>query len=175
MGQVTTGHTLDVGHQVVGDTLGILTDQAWSVGSYRVEVSQADSWEVTLLGLDGVFEDLLDHGLGLAIWVSGLDAWIFSRGLLFTVESGRRREHYVLAAVLEHTFDQADWATHVVLVVFEGLSNALTNSFETSEVDHSGDLGMTGKTVIKFGLIADIYLLKGDQSIAVASDLLDSF
>lgn len=41
-GALTMGDLGDIGHEVVGDAVGALTNEAAGVGPYRVEVAQAD-------------------------------------------------------------------------------------------------------------------------------------
>ena len=85
--QVTAGYSLDVGHQVVRDALRVFADLASAMSSDRVEVAQANCGEVTLLRDHGILEDLLDHGLCLAIGVGGADRFVLRAVSLLAIES----------------------------------------------------------------------------------------
>ena len=62
--QTVANHLSDVGHQVVGDAVGVFADVAAAVRSRRVEVPEAfDGPVASLLAVDEVFQDLLDHEL----------------------------------------------------------------------------------------------------------------
>ena len=69
--QLANCHLCDVRHQVVGDTIGVLTDGAALVCSDRVEVTKQDHVPFGICLLD-ICQDLLQHGFGPAIWVGTL-------------------------------------------------------------------------------------------------------
>lgn len=53
-----------VGHEVVGDAVGVLSDVAAAVGTSGVEVPEAvDGPVLALVALDEILEDFFDHEL----------------------------------------------------------------------------------------------------------------
>ena len=57
-------HLGDVGHEVVRDAVGVLSDVAATVGAGGVEVPEALHGPVSaLLALDEILQDLFDHEL----------------------------------------------------------------------------------------------------------------
>ena len=67
--KLADGHLGDIGNQVVGNTLGILTDESALMGSDRVEVSEKHYVPLGISGMK-IGKDLLQHALGLSVRVS---------------------------------------------------------------------------------------------------------
>ena len=65
------GHLGDVGHQVIGDTSGILANYAGSGGADGVEVAQQFDAPFRI-GMSHTTEDLLGHILGPAVGVGAV-------------------------------------------------------------------------------------------------------
>ena len=131
------GYLGDVGHQVIGDTVGILTYQAALVCADGVEI--AEEYDVPLLvGTLEVHQDFFQHALGLSV---GVGAMAFGALLGngndggITIDGGGGGEDDVLASVLAELIEQHEGAVHVVLVIFQGFGNTLTDGFQTSKVD----------------------------------------
>ena len=68
--QLAHGHLGDVGHQVVGDAVGVLADQAGLVGTDGVEVAQQGHVQGGV-SLADIGQDALGKGLGGAVGVGG--------------------------------------------------------------------------------------------------------
>ena len=157
------GNLGDVGHQVIGDTVGILTYQAALVCADGVEV--AEEYDVPLLvGTLEVHQDFFQHALGLSVGVGAM-----ALGALLgdgddgriAIDGGGGGEDDVFASVLTELVEQDEGAVHVVLVIFQGFGNTLTDGFQTSKVDAGIELvlvhdGRQCRTV------ADIDFVEGD-------------
>ena len=68
--QLAHSHLGDVGHEVVGDAVGVLADEAGLVGADGVEVAQQSHIQGGVRLAD-IGEDALGHGLGGAVGVGG--------------------------------------------------------------------------------------------------------
>ena len=88
---------------------------------------------------DIVCQDALDHDLCPTVGAGRLDrGHIFLVGMrvVRAVDSGRRREHKVLAATGFHRFKQHQRAVNVVPVILKRLLNAFADCLESCEMDH---------------------------------------
>lgn len=131
--------------QVEGDALRVLTHDASGVSTARVEVTQvgtvplliglAGLFQVVALGVDVVFDDLLDHVLGPAVGV----CWASRAGLgdgdhvgepgRVAIDGGGRGEDDVGDIVLGHGAQQGNAAADIDTVVLQrdlaGLAHSL--------------------------------------------------
>jgi len=76
--------------------------------------------------------------------------------------------------VAQHGLNERNRATHILLVVAQGHTDALTNGFQASEVNDRLDRRVSREHGIETVLIADIKLLKNDKVVGLSSDLLDA-
>lgn len=150
----------DVGHEVVGDAVGVLAYESALVRPDGVEVAQQHHVPL-IVGVLHVDEHLLEHALGLTVGVGAVALGAFlgdgdDGGV--AIYCCRRREDDVLAAVAAHRVEEHKGGVHVVLVVLERLGDALAHGLESGEVNHG----------------VDVVLLKdGVHSLAVAHVGLD--
>ena len=153
----------DVGHQVIGDTVGILTYQAALVCADGVEV--AEEYDVPLLvGTLEIHQDFFQHALGLSVGVGTM-----ALGALLgdgddggiAIDGGGGREDDVLASVLAELIEQHEGAVHVVLVIFQGFGNALTNGFQAGKMDAGIELVLVHDGREGFA-VTDIDFVEGD-------------
>ena len=87
--QMSTSDSLDIWHQVVRDTLWILSDETRAMGTDGVEITKANCREVTIFRRDSILQELFYHGLGLTVWVSRADIHVLlALWLVGTVQSG---------------------------------------------------------------------------------------
>ena len=155
------GYLGDIGHQIVGDTSGVLADQAGLVGADGIEVPQQDHAPLGVSVRDAG-EDLLGHVLGPAIGVgtaacpAGLPQGHFVVG---GVDRGGGGEDDILHANFLHDLGQYQGGIQVVVVVFPGLCNAFAHGLETCKVDDAGNL-VLGKDLLQQSLIPDIALVE---------------
>ena len=157
------GCLCDVGHQVVGDTVGILADGTALVSTDGVEVAEQNDVPF-VVGLLYVHQNLLKHRLGLSVGVGAM-----ALGALLgdgddsgiTVNGSAGRENHVLATVLAHYVNQNESTVHVVLIVLQRLCAALANSLETGKVDTCVELVLVEYLLQTFA-VADVHLVEGN-------------
>ena len=161
----------EVGHEVVGDALRVLSDQPRRVGSGRVEVAQErdpPAW----VGLDDVGQDALDHHLRLPIRADRGQRFVVllvrHRGVL-PVDGGRRREHQVGDLVTRHGPDEREGAVDVVLVVLQRLGRALADGLQRREMDDGVDVAR-GEHPVKTLAVAQVEIDRGNGG---SGDLLE--
>ena len=154
------------GHQVVGDALGILAQQARRIAADGVEVPQGNQVPGRI-GRGQVSKDRLAHPLGAAVRVGDADTARLG-GLFLAVVTGvrhvlmhaeflpkgtrrargddavhgrgRAEDESLDAIILEHGAE-VDEAADVVGVVTQRVPDALGDSLVRGEVDDTGDLG----------------------------------
>ena len=140
--ELTDGDLGDVGHQVVGDALGVLADQARRMGTDGIEVTEQHDVPLGVGGVD-VHEDLLNHPLGPTIGVGrGLLGVLFGdrRIVRIAVDGRRAREDDGLTTVVAHDIDEHQGVLDIVVVVLDGLAHRLANGLKAGEVDDAVDL-----------------------------------
>ena len=132
------GRLRDVGHEVLRHAARQLADQRRGVGADGVEIAQCDALE-PLVGLDRVAQDVLAHGLRVAVGRLGrLAGRLLRDGLLvrLAVDGARRREDDVRPLEVAHQLDDVHERREVVAVVLEGLLDRLAHGLRGREVDH---------------------------------------
>lgn len=132
---LTGGNLAQQRQQIEGNALGVLTHDARGVGTARVEVTQvgtvplliglAGLLEVVALGIDVVFDDLLNHELGPAVGV----CWASRAGLGngnhvgetggVAIDGSGRGEDDVGDVVLGHGAEQGDATADIDTVVLQ--------------------------------------------------------
>ena len=140
--ELTDGDLGDVGHQVVGDALGVLADQARRMGTDGIEITEQHDVPLGVGGVD-VHEDLLNHPLGPTIGVGrGLLGVFLGDGRIvrIAVDGRRAREDDGLTAVVAHDIDERQGVLDIVVVVLDGLAHRLANGLKAGEVDDAVDL-----------------------------------
>ena len=157
------GHLHDVGHQVVGDALGVLADAAAGVGADRVEVPQGQEPPARVAGRR-VDEHVLDDELRPAVGVGGAAP----RGLVdrdalgVAVDRARRREDEVVHPGGRHRPQQGRRARHVDRVVPERLGHRLAHRLEPGEVDDGVD--PAGQHVGECGRVVELDLVPAEAA-----------
>ena len=157
----THSHLRDIRHQVVGDTVRILTDTSALVRADRIEVSQ-QHYIPLRISLLHVHQHFFQHTLRLAVGVGAmaLRALLRNRNLRrVAVHSGAGREDDVLAAVFAQHIQQHKRAVHVVFVVLQRFLHALTHRLQTREMDAGVEM-MLGKHVLQSRSVAYIHLIE---------------
>ena len=171
--ELAHGHLRHVGHEVVGDALGILADESRRVRADGVEV--AEQHDVPLgVGRVEVGEDLLYHPLGPAVGVGAglLGALLGERKLVrVAVDGAGAREDDGLAAVVAHDVHERERALDVVVVVLDGLLDRLAHGLEAGEVDHAVD-GVLVEDAVERIAVEHVVLVEGEAARGlVAHDL----
>ena len=140
--ELAHGDLGDIGHQVVGDALGVLADQARRMSADGVEVTEQHDVPLGVGGVD-VHNDLLDHPLGPTIGVGrGLLRILLGDGRVVRVAVDGRgaREDDGLAAMVAHDVDEHKGVLDVVVVVLDGLAHRLADGLKAGKVDDAVDL-----------------------------------
>ena len=140
--ELAHGDLGDIGHQVVGDALGVLADQARRMSADGVEVTEQHDVPLGVGGVD-VHKDLLDHPLGPTIGVGrGLLRILLGDGRVVRVAVDGRgaREDDGLAAMVAHDVDEHQGVLDVVVVVLDGLAHRLADGLKAGKVDDAVNL-----------------------------------
>ena len=131
----------DIRHQIIRDSLWILSDAPALMRAYRVEVPQQDNvpfW----MGLLKVRHNLLHHGLSPSVWIGALSLrtlFCDRNNLRASVYRGRRTEYDVLHAHFVHHAHQGQCSGYIVMVVFQWLLYRFPNCFQRRTMDDSID------------------------------------
>ena len=171
--QLADRHLGDVGHQVVGDAVGVLADQARLVGADGVEVAQHRHIHAGV-GLADVGQDPLGEHLGGAVRVGGVaDREVLGDGDAgrVAVDGGRRAEHKVVAVVPAHDVQDGQGAVEVVGVVLDGLVDALAHRLVGCKLNDGGDVGALAEDVLDVIGLGHVRLIEAE---VLAGDLLDA-
>ena len=171
--QLAHSHLGDVGHEVVGDAVGVLADEAGLVGADGVEVAQQSHVQGGV-SLADIGEDALGHGLGGAVGVGG-----GTHGEILgdrhtggvAVDGGGGAEHEVVAVVPAHHIQDDQRAVEVIVVVFDGLGHALADGLIGCELDDRRDVGTLGEDLLHILVFGHIGLIEAE---VLAGDLLDA-
>ena len=166
------GGLCDIWHQVVGNAVGVLTNQTRLVGTDGVEVAQQNNVPFRVSLLD-IHQHLLNHRLGPSIRIGTLPLGTF----LCNGNDGRvsinrcaGREDDVLATMLSHHINENEHTVHVGFIVHERLSNRFSDGLKSCEVDDCINL-MLGKDFVHSSTIADIGF---NQSNFMTDDFLNA-
>ena len=121
--QLANCNLCDVRHQIVRNTVWILTDQTALVSTDRVEITQQNNVPFRICFLD-ICQNLFQHGFRPAVRVCALSL----RALLgdrdhrrISVHGCRRGKDDILHIVLAHYINQGQRACNIVFIVFPGL------------------------------------------------------
>ena len=169
--QLTSSHTANVRHQVVGDTIGIIAQQTGLVGTDRIEITQQDRAEVRVCGAV-VGQNPLDHHLCPAIGrrrLNGRHLLLVGMGIVGTVNGSRGREYQLLTACLLHDLQKCQGAVQIIPVILQRLPDTLAHCLKACKVDHSIDFVVL-EDLLQFHFVSAVDLIECGHS---ACDLTD--
>lgn len=169
----TDGDLSDVGHEIVGDTSGILADLTGSVGAARVKVAEDE--DVPLgIGLVQIAQKLLDEELGASVRVCGADLSVLRDGHLLDhpVDGGRGGEYKILAVVLGEQVEEVEGAGEVVVVVADRLLDRLSDGLEPRKVD-AGEERELREDGLEVCEVEQVNLTEDDE-VRLAGDVADA-
>ena len=129
--QLADGDLGDVGHQVVGDAVGILTDATAHVGTDGVEVTEQNHGPFGV-GHAQIGQNALDHMLGATVGIGDRSGGhiLLQRGLIGgAIDSGRGGEDDAFTTHFLHHLTQHDGAADVIVVVGEGQTHRFAHRF----------------------------------------------
>ena len=166
--EAADGRLGDVGHEVVGDAVGGLADEAAGVGAHGVEVPQQHHGPLGVR-FRGVPEDLLAHVLGPAVGVGApAGAGVLPQGHLVVpgVDRGGGGEDDPLDPRPGHGPAQGEGGAQVVVVVGQGLLHGLAHRLQPGEMDGAGGAVLL-QNLVQQGLVPHVppdedHLLAGD-------------
>ena len=126
-----------VGHQIVGDPLRILADPSRRMRSHRVEITQQRNIPRVVRAVK-IFQNALLHELGRPIGVGRRKTAFLVQGktLRLAVHRRGRGEHKIPDVEFRHRLQQDQRGNEVVIVIENGLLNALAHCFQPCEVNH---------------------------------------
>ena len=165
------GHLGDVGHEVIGDAVGVLADQAALVGADGVEVAQQRHVHLGV-GLAAVGEHHLVHQLAGAVGVGGAahTAVLIDGHLLrVAIDGGGGGEHQIVHAVAAHGGQHGEGGGEVVGVVLDGLAHALAHRLVGGELDHRVNVRVLREQLLHLFRVGEVDLHKAE---ILAGDLL---
>ena len=140
--QLSRSHTADVGHQVIGNAVGVVPQQTGFMGTDGVKVAQQHGTEIRM-GRHIVGKDPLNHHLGPAVGAGGLDGrhlFLIRMGVVGAIDRCGGGEDKLLATELLHHFQQRHGAVQIVTVVLQRLFHTLTHRLKGRKVDDGVDL-----------------------------------
>ena len=170
--QLAHSHLGNVGHQVIGDAVGVLADQAALVGADGVEVAQQRHIQAGV-SLADVLQDALGEGLGGAVGVGGsTHREVLGDGHTggVAVDGGGGAEHEVMAIMMAHHVQNDQRAVEVIVVVLDGLGHALAHSLVGCKLDDGGDVRALGEDLLHVLAAGHVCLVEAE---ILAGDLLD--
>lgn len=145
-----------------GNALRVLPDAPRGMRSHRIEVPKEDDAPLLVRDAHVLQHPLLEVlaravGVGRAAHPARL-----RQGELFgrAVDGRGRGEDEFLDPVIAHRLEQYERTHEVVVVVFDGLGDALAHGLEPREVDDGVD-GMFLKDAVEHRTVADIRLVEG--------------
>src|SRR5699024_3149819 len=167
----------DVGHEVVGDAVGVFANEAGRVRADGVAVAQQRDVELRV-GLAAVGQDALGERLGGAVGDGGRPGGeILADGHAggVTVDGGRGGEDDVVAVVAAHHIQDGQRAVAVVRVVFDRLGDALPHRFVGGELDDAVDVRVGGKDGFDRGRVGHIRLHEAEVPAGDLPHALEGF
>ena len=171
--QLAHGHLGDIGHEVIGDAVGVLADEAGLVRTNGVEVAQQGHVQAGVC-LAHILQDALGEHLGRAVGVGGgTGGEVLGDGHTggVAIDGCGRAEHEVVAVVMAHHVQNDQRAVEVVVIVFNGLGNTLAHGLVGCKLDHSSNVRALREDVLHILVLGHICLVKAE---VLAGDLLDA-
>lgn len=126
----------DVGHEIVGDACGVLTDTTRGVSATWIEIAENHNvpfW----IGFVQVSEKFLNEQLGAAVRIGGTDFDLLSDGHLLdqAVDGSGGGEDKVFTPILGEQVEEMECASEIVVVVTDGLLDTFADGFEACKMD----------------------------------------
>ncbi len=156
-------HLCDVGHQVVGNPVGILPYSAAPVSADGIKVPKQDHVPL-LVRLLNIGKNLLQHGFGPSIRVGALTLGTFLRDgneSRVPVYRGAGGKDDVFHIMLSHHIYQSQRACNIVLIVLPGLAHGLSYGLQARKMDYCVD-ALPAKNFFQSLPVQDIRFIKGN-------------
>ena len=130
-------HLCDVRHEVVWNTVWILTHCTTLMSSDWIEVTKKNNVPLIICLID-VHKYLLKHRLCPAVWVCTLSLWtlLCDRNLCrISVYCSWWRENDALTAILSHHINKCKCSCNIIVIVLPRLCHRLSYCFESCKVN----------------------------------------
>ena len=140
----------DVGHEVVGNSVRIVAQQAGFMRADGIEVSEQHRAEIGMRS-HIVGQDALDHDLRPSVGAGRLQGGHFffvGMGIVGPVNGRRGGEDQLLAAAVLHGFQQGESAVDVVAVILKRHPDAFADRFIARKMDDGVD-AVTGENALE--------------------------
>lgn len=163
----------NVGHEVVGCSLRVFTNQAAFVRADRIEVAQ-DHELILRVGPGGILKDLLDHELSTAVWTGDILADWAVLGIWDRCRAihGSRRAQYELSdIVFVHDFKKGKSNIEVSAVVKQWLFDRFSHGFKAGEMNN-GIKRVVRKKRVELFFVLEVKKMRRNMR---AGDLFDPF
>ena len=162
--QLSRRHLGDIGHQIIGNAVGVLADFPGGMGADGVEVTQERHVQIGVCRA-AVGENPFQHQLGVAVGIGGRTGGVLPDGhrLGVAVDGSRRGKDKIAHSVLTHHIEHRQGIGQVIGVILQRLAHALPHRLEGGKVND----GLNVRVGIKEGLggpaVAQIRFHKGHR------------
>ena len=120
-----------IGHQIVGNAVGILADQAALVRTDRIKIPQKNHIPRRICFLH-IRHDLFQHGFCPSVRIGTGSLWTFFRNrnkCRITIYSCRRRENNIFTIMFSHYIYQSQCTRNIVFIIFPWFCNRFPYCF----------------------------------------------
>ena len=161
-----------IGQEVIGNTLGIFTDETADMSTDRIEIAEQHDAPL-IISTPDIGQDALLHRFCLSIGI-GRDPF----GALFSnrhkggiaVYSCRGGENDLLAAVLSHHITEGQRGVEIISIILDRHTGRLSDSLISCKMNHSVNFFLLEKSFQAFA-VTNVLLVEFRPS---ACDLLDA-
>ena len=180
------GNLRNIGHQIIGNPVGIFPDPAGWMRSNRVEVSQQGHTPTRIRG-DEIRQHLLDHQFGPSIRIGRTHRKVLSNwhSVRIAVHSRRTTEHHRSDACSVHRMNQGDRAAHIIVVIVDRDFGRFSHGLQACEVDNCFDflfseqsseaLGVSNIGLNEYQRARRKLLNPGDRSRLAVGEIIDDY
>ena len=121
--ELSNSNLSNIGHQIVGNTIRILSHGTALMGTNRIEVTKQNHIPLRVCLLN-ICQNLLQHGLCPAVRVCTLPLWTLLRNrdncrIAINCRAGRKDN--VLYTMLPHHINQRQRTGNIILIILPGL------------------------------------------------------
>ena len=127
----------NVGHKVVGNTVGVIADKCAVVRAEGIEIAEKNDRE-TVVRNAKVGKNTLDIELGGAVGVGGgkREILFYRNGFGLAVNGCTRGEHELEAIVVAHFEDKVKGTRDIIVIIFDRLCHRFADSLKARKVNN---------------------------------------
>ena len=159
--QLPRGNAGNIGHEIVGNPVRILAQQAGFVRADGIEIAQQHGAEVRIRG-SVIPQNLLDHDFRPAVGVGrhiSRHGFHIGHRILRAVDRRGGGENQLPAAEFLHDLQKCQRGIQIIAVIGQRNPAALSHRLEARKVNHSID-GMGAENLLHGLAVADILLVE---------------